>query len=396
MKVLHVHNEIDCKGGTEVYLADIQNLLPEFGCGSDWIAIQNTVNGWRWALQGDEWSYGSDEKLKEYIRDWVYINRIRLICIHNLFHLPIIDFLFTLLPVVKFSHSPVIVCPGRDKYWRFSGKPCNKPYGIHCFYHIYSQGCSNRHPKRVISAWSYVHQELQNAKNKYERVIVMSDYNHDRLTECGVDSKRIMINPYFTRDSNNSVNYRFPEGEDRINLLFIGRIVDGKGVIEMINAVSQLLMNMPKLHLNIIGDGPLTRQVKELIKELNLEGAITLHGWLPRSLINDFLAGCHLVLFPSTYPESFGIVGIEALMASKPVVGFNTGGVSTWLKDNYNGFLIAPGDLKGMGIAVERLLNDKDLYQTLSVQGRKMALDNFLPENHINKLIDLFNKISKN
>ena len=48
----------------------------------------------------------------------------------------------------------------------------------------------------------------------------------------------------------------------------------------------------------------------------------------------------YVVLFPSIYPEAFGISGIEAMMRAKPVVAFNVGGVSTWLEHNKTGILV--------------------------------------------------------
>jgi glycosyltransferase involved in cell wall biosynthesis len=388
MRVLHVHNEITSKGGTEVYLSDLQELLPTYGHDSFWLAIQGN-NDWRWILHGYEWIEVPDKKtLKEQLTEWIDKNEIQIVCIHNLFDSELVDFFISLLPVIKFSHSPVIVCPGRDKFWRGSNKPCTEPYGLHCFWHAYTEKCTNRHPKRLLSAWNFVRDEIVRAKTQYRKTIVMSEYNNDLLRECGVPESQVFVNPYFTK-----YKVEIPESdiiEERIYMLFIGRIVAGKGLIEMLNAVEGILKHSENIHLDIIGDGIMMEEVKSVVASKMLENYVTFWGWLPHQEIDRLMERSYLVIFPSTYPESFGIVGIEAMMAAKPVVGFDAGGVSTWLKDKENGFLIPSANIELMRNAINNLIDNKNLWRSMSRKGREIALTSFLPHVHLEKLISLF------
>lgn len=115
-------------------------------------------------------------------------------------------------------------------------------------------------------------------------------------------------------------------------------------------------------------------------------------GWLNRVEIDAYLSRCYLLVFPSTYPESFGIVGIEAMMFSKPVVAFDVGGISTWLKDKQTGFLVRPGDVESMTVKIRELINDRVLYNAMSQKAREFALKEFLPERHIKLLLKTFNQ----
>lgn len=397
MKVLHIHNEIENKGGTEVYLTHLQKFLPAYGCISYWLGIQKTSSKLHWAMYGSSWKETNMADFKMKLEEFIRMHDIKLICIHNLFDEDLIAFFISSRPVIKFSHSPVIVCPGRDKYWRYSNRPCTKPFGVHCFWHIYSEGCSNRNPKSVLHSWVFASSEINRSKNSYKRVVVMSNYNLELLQECGISKDKILVNPYFAIDS--GVQEEYIQSES-LRLLFIGRIVQGKGVMEMLSATEQILRHEPRAYLDIIGDGPMMGEVKQKIKQLGLETKIILKGWLPHDEVDKTLNDSYLVIFPSTYPESFGIVGIEAMMKAKPVVGFDVGGVSTWLKNGYNGFLLQPGDTAGMENAIKKLIKDTQLYQTMCSNGRELALQLFTPPTHISKLIELFsecvNKISLN
>jgi Glycosyltransferase len=387
MNVLHIHNEITNKGGTEVYLADLQAYLPQYGCNSYWLCIQKNNQRYLVAEYQGTFTEFSLKQVKDYLAKWISDHHIDLICIHNLFEIELVELLLTLKPVVKFSHSPVLVCPGRDKYWRFSQKPCTIPYGMHCFWHIYSEGCSNRHPKRIWKAWNYVRKELEFAKDRYQKIVVMSTYNSGRLLECNVPADKIVVNPYFTRYVDT-----IPEAIPRetVRILFIGRIISGKGVPEMLHAVEPVLKKHTHVHLDIIGDGLQMNEVKKMVTDKGIEGNVMFHGWLPRQKIDKLLAECYLVIFPSIYPESFGIVGIESMMNGKPVVAFNVGGVSTWLKNGENGFLLKSGDHVQMSQAIEKLLTDKELYKRMSRHAREIAVEQFTPDVHFKKLISVF------
>jgi glycosyltransferase involved in cell wall biosynthesis len=78
------------------------------------------------------------------------------------------------------------------------------------------------------------------------------------------------------------------------------------------------------------------------------------------------------------------------MMAAKPVVGFDAGGVSTWLKDNENGFLIPAANIELMRKAVNNLIDNKNLWKSMSSKSRDMALTSFLPNVHLEKLISIF------
>lgn len=388
MIVLHVHNEITNKGGAEVYLGALQAELPNYGYTSYWVGIQNNDRGYKFAEAGGDWKSISGSHIKYELTNWIRSRNIELICLHNLFDSDLAGFFISLCPVIKFSHSPVIVCPGRDKFWRKSGCPCIIPYGLHCFLHIYTEGCSNRNPVTVVNSWTFVRDELKRAKNDYRKIIVMSDYNYRLLLECGVQSNKISINPYFTPYKKLQVNGK--RKNETKYLLFIGRIVAGKGVLEMISSVEPILKDNPDVHLNIIGDGLLINEARELVISKGIAGKVTFYGWISHDDINTFIDECYLIVFPSTYPESFGIVGIEAMMSAKPVVAFNEGGVSTWLKDNMNGFLVPSADIVQMREAIRILISNKEVYAKMCETGREMALASYLPAIHISRLDKVF------
>jgi glycosyltransferase involved in cell wall biosynthesis len=70
---------------------------------------------------------------------------------------------------------------------------------------------------------------------------------------------------------------------------------------------------------------------------------IELTGWLTDPARSAALSSADLLLVPSTWPEPFGLVGVEAGSAGVPAVAFHVGGIDAWLSDRINGRLVAPG-----------------------------------------------------
>jgi hypothetical protein len=96
-----------------------------------------------------------------------------------------------------------------------------------------------------------------------------------------------------------------------------------------------------------------------------------------------------IVIVPSFWVEAFGIVGIEAMSCSRPVIAFDTGGISEWLKDNVNGFLVSRGSYGELAKKIDLLQENKNLREKMGNTGRKLYEKNFTKEVHVNKLLSV-------
>jgi glycosyltransferase involved in cell wall biosynthesis len=389
MKLLHLHDKTDIYGGAEVYINQLQMLLPLYGCETFWVGIASL--GENYLITEVDTGLIKEVKKTEdvfhFLKLYCEERNIQLINIHNIFNPAIVRFCLQLRPVFKFVHSPVMVCPGKDKFWRHSEKPCNISYGVHCFWHIYTQGCANRHPKRVWNAWNYVRFEINEAANRYKKIIVMSDFIRQGMMECGIREEQIECNPYFT----NKIDFVSDNSDQLIKkILFVGRLISSKGPHIMLKALSGLLSERNDVRLEIIGDCMIRASLVQMVEDMGLNKRVSFKGWLKKEDIDKAIEESYIVIFPSIYPEAFGIAGIEAMMHGKPVVGFNVGGVSTWLKNEVTGFLIEAGDINMMREKTELLLNDREGYDRMSRNARIEALKKFVPSVHINKLMEIY------
>lgn len=120
-------------------------------------------------------------------------------------------------------------------------------------------------------------------------------------------------------------------------VLFVGRLVEAKGVADAVAAWRESGLSLP---LVVAGTGPLRETLRG-------EG-IDVLGWVPHERMSRLYRRSQALLLPSRWQEPFGIVGLEALSMGVPVVAWESGGVAEW----HPGPLVAWGDVAGLARAL--------------------------------------------
>jgi len=145
-----------------------------------------------------------------------------------------------------------------------------------------------------------------------------------------------------------------------------------KGADELIRAVRQLSMAIPGLHLVAVGSGDDLPRLRRLAVDLNLSDRVH----FLENLSNEEMAGCHaradFFALPST-GEGFGLVFLEAMAFSKPVIGAACGGTTDVVEDGINGLLVPPHDPVALAQALARLLGDETLRANLGRRGGEIV-----------------------
>lgn len=114
----------------------------------------------------------------------------------------------------------------------------------------------------------------------------------------------------------------WPAGrEGSVVVAFLGRLVDRKGVLELVEALAAIPYELrDKLEVRIGGRGPLSGQVEAAVESHGLSRVVTLCGFVSDEDKAGFLAAADIAVFPATGGESFGIVLIEAMAAGAGAV----------------------------------------------------------------------------
>jgi len=147
-----------------------------------------------------------------------------------------------------------------------------------------------------------------------------------------------------------------------------------KGIQYMLEAMPEILKDIPNAHYLIVGDGAYKPQLLELVDTLGIQGHVTFAGH--RTDIPEILNACDLFVLP-TLIDALPTVLIEALAASKPIIATNVGGIPEIIEDQINGILVPPGDHYKLVDACVKLLKDQAYSSRLSLAGLQVAQRRF-------------------
>ncbi len=158
-----------------------------------------------------------------------------------------------------------------------------------------------------------------------------------------------------------------PRRRWRGRLLYVGRLAEAKGVDDAIAALVDLPTDTT---LRIVGPGSRQRRRDLLAHAMAL--GVERRIWMSRAerhrLVREY-QDADALLFPSRWDEPFGLVGLEAMACSTPVIATGTGGSATYLEHERNALLVPPHDPRAMALAAGRLAGDAALRTRLVAAG---------------------------
>lgn len=171
-------------------------------------------------------------------------------------------------------------------------------------------------------------------------------------------------------------------------VLFTGRLTEHKGVEYLIRAARQI-----NAEIVILGDGPERKYLEKLILQYKLTNVHMLGYFSQRvEKINDFYLRADVYVAPSVWNEPLGLVILEAMVHKTPVVVSRKGGVTTVVKDGYNGFLIRPRSPNLIAEKVNLLIKNDELRQKMGERAYKTVVKKFNWEIVSKKFFNLYRK----
>lgn len=143
-------------------------------------------------------------------------------------------------------------------------------------------------------------------------------------------------------------------------LLFLGAIIEKKGVFELLEAVVALRERYPRCRLVLAGTGPAQARVLARAASLGIASQVEMPGWVDAAARDAWLAQAAVFVLPSYY-EGLPMSVLEAMAAGVPVIASDVGGIPELIAHGVDGLLIAPGDVRALTAALDTLLTDAPL-----------------------------------
>lgn len=183
-----------------------------------------------------------------------------------------------------------------------------------------------------------------------------------------------------------------PDGAPR-RVGFIGRLERYKGVHDLLEAFATLAPKYPSLRLDVAGDGPEQAAMAARARARGIADRVDFRGHLEREEKESWYRSVELVVVPSNTWENFGLVALEALTRTRPVVATDFGGLPDVVQDGASGRLVPLGDATALAAAIASLLDDPAGARRLGEEGRRRSLARFTPERHVDRLLAVYGAV---
>lgn len=195
------------------------------------------------------------------------------------------------------------------------------------------------------------------------------------LTNVFILPESLDINLFKRKEKQHQIDQDF-------KIVYCGRLVPFKGGVLLPRIIEELLNRGNNVNLKVIGDGELKTSIENEIERLNLKNAIELVGAITQEEIIEIFNNSNVFLLPGIYEtdgraENQGLVIQEAQAMELPVVVSDVGGMKYGMIPNETGFLVKENDISAFADAIENLIENKKLRESMGLRGREYVVANF-------------------
>jgi glycosyltransferase involved in cell wall biosynthesis len=219
---------------------------------------------------------------------------------------------------------------------------------------------------------------LARAARSCDRAVAISSYTAEEVRRLG--RADVPVIPYATGLPADEGEHP-ARSEGRFTVLFVGRLVERKGVQVLLEAMRRMPSDLA-CRAVIVGEGPARDRLRELARALGLSDAVTFTGRIGATALQAAYRASDALVLPAVVDrrgdtEGLGVVLLEAMHYGVPVIGSQLGGIRDIIEHERSGLLVPPGDASALALAMERLARDPALARRLGEAGRRRVREHF-------------------
>lgn len=291
------------------------------------------------------------------------------------------------------SSSPAVVMTAHN-YRMFcaagncmrDGALCTKCIETRSARHAVIHGCyRNSRLKSVpVAAMIGLHNTLGTFSRRVHAIIAQTEFQRDMLLSSGLPAPRIFVKPHCIVPKLDPLPWQ--DREDRV--VFIGRLSPEKGLDMLLQAWKRLGDRAPELV--VIGGGSRQPDYERLAIELGLAARVRFLGFVSEARKWDELRKSKLLVMPTQWYETFGLVFAEAFAVGVPVIASKLGCIPWVVQDGSEGVLVDPTDVDAWVQSVLRLNASGSSLQKMSENSYGRYRREYAVAGHVEQLEQIY------
>jgi len=388
VSVLCVHNRYIQPGGEDQVFESEAQLLADNGVRVEKVEVQTTYPDGLIRKIGAAvdcvWSQSWHQEFKARLRRF----RPDVVHVHNFFSVISPSIYYACreegVPVVQTLHNYRLACPAASFYR--DGKICEECLDRGPF-HAVRYGCyrESKLATAALAAMLEVHRRKHTWTEMVDCYVTLTEFARDKMIQAGLPAEKIRVKPNFVLPDPGPTT-KTGKGE---YALFVGRLVDLKGVGTLMHAWSQL---PPSIPLVIAGDGPFRPQMEKLIADLNLKN-VDYRGRLSRQETLAAMKGARFLVFPSEWYEGFPVTIAESFACGVPVLCSRLGGMQEIVEDGRTGLHFTAGDAADVAAKTQWAWSHPDVTGALGLAARAEFEAKYSAARNFGMLTEIYDSV---
>ncbi len=186
-------------------------------------------------------------------------------------------------------------------------------------------------------------------------------------------------------------------------VLFVGRLEGRKGILELFEAIPEVLRQAPHTRFQIVGSDNSLEDGFRAIHRMDYPiffkkkyrsciDHVDFLGFVDEDRLNDLYKGCDVFVAPSRY-ESFGLIYLEAMNYAKPVIGCRAGGPEDIIVDGETGLLVPPEDTAALADAMTNLVTSPAARREMGLAGRRRLIERYTHVAMAEEFVAVYRKL---
>lgn len=243
-----------------------------------------------------------------------------------------------------------------------NGKLCTKCIDTQTSRHAVVHGCyrNDRLKSVPVAAMIALHNMMGTFSKRVHAIIAQTGFQREILLTSGVPPQRVFVKPHCIIPE----LPQLPWNERKDWVVFVGRLSPEKGLDLLLEVWRRLADGAPELL--VIGGGTDQEEYENRFKQAGLAGRVRFLGFVSEAQKWEVLRRCKLLVMPTQWYETFGLVLAEAFAVGVPVVASRLGCIPWVVSDGEEGLLVAPTDVESWVAAISRLITNDTLLQEMS------------------------------